>query len=70
MAARPLWSAHGRLLTLTEGADLMLYDPALEGHDTSGQACTLAIDSGLAHPDVPLVLDADDASYPQAMRRG
>jgi hypothetical protein len=52
---------------LTESADLMLYDPTLEGHDTNGQACTLAIDSGLAHPDVPLVLDADDASYPQAM---
>jgi hypothetical protein len=45
----------------------MLYDPTLEGHDTNGQVCTLAIDSGLAHPDVPLVLDADDASYPQAM---
>jgi hypothetical protein len=51
---------------LTEGADLMLYDPTLEGHGTNGQAYTLAIDSGLAHPDVPLVLDSDDPSYPQA----
>lgn len=45
----------------------MLYEPALEGHDTDGQTCTLTIDSVLAYPDVPLVLDADDASYPQAM---
>ena len=51
---------------LTEGADLMLYDPALEGQDSSGQRYKLAIDSGLAHPDVPLVLDSDDPNYPPA----
>ncbi len=45
---------------LTEGADLMVYDPTLEGHDREGRSYNLAIDSGLAHPDVPLVLDCDD----------
>ncbi len=51
---------------LTNGADLMLYDPALEGIGLDGTSQTLAIDSGRAHPEVPLLLDSDDANYPAA----
>jgi hypothetical protein len=47
---------------LTEGADLMIYDPKLVGRDHAGRTYNLAIDSGLAHPDVPLVLETDEAA--------
>ncbi len=45
---------------LTEGADLMIYDPKLTARDHTGQIYNLAIASGIAHPEVPLVLAADD----------
>lgn len=51
---------------LTEGADLMLYDPALESQDANGQRFKLAVDSGRAHPEVPLVLESDDPHYSPA----
>ena len=41
---------------LTEGADLMIYDPHLVAVDETGQSHNLAIDSALAHPDVPMLL--------------
>jgi hypothetical protein len=41
---------------LSEGADLMIYDPQLSARDEAGQAHNLAMDSALAHPDVPMVL--------------
>src|SRR5689334_22427096 len=41
---------------LTEGADLMIYDPELTALDPENHRYNLAIDSALAHPDVPLLL--------------
>jgi hypothetical protein len=41
---------------LSAGADLMLYDPELTALDGAGWRYNLAVDSALAHPDVPLLL--------------
>ena len=41
---------------LTEGADLMIYDPQLTAPDADGHVHSLAVDSALAHPDVPMLL--------------
>jgi hypothetical protein len=41
---------------LTEAADLMIYDPQLTALDQEGRRYNLAIDSALAHPDVPMLL--------------
>jgi hypothetical protein len=41
---------------LSEGADLMIYDPDLFATDDAGRQHNLALDSALAHPDVPMVL--------------
>ena len=41
---------------LSAGADLMIYDPQLTALDHAGQRYNLAVDSALAHPDVPLLL--------------
>ena len=41
---------------LTEGADLMIYDPQLTAPDAEGRVHSLAVDSALAHPDVPMLL--------------
>jgi hypothetical protein len=41
---------------LTEGADLMIYDPQLTSPDAEGCLHSLAVDSALAHPDVPMLL--------------
>src|SRR5690349_12712216 len=39
---------------LSEGADLMIYNPRLTAADESGQTHNLAIESARAHPDVPM----------------
>ena len=41
---------------LTEGADLMIYDPELVGIDDEGNVYNLALDSARAHPEVPMIL--------------
>ena len=41
---------------LTEGADLMIYDPRLTSPDEQGNPHYLAVESALAHPDVPMLL--------------
>jgi len=41
---------------LTEGADLMIYDPRLTALDEAGQPHNLALESAVAHPDVPMLL--------------
>ncbi len=41
---------------LTEAADLMIYDPQMSAVDGEGNRHNLAIDSALAHPDVPMVV--------------
>jgi hypothetical protein len=51
---------------LTEGAHLMIYDPTLVSLDASGRRHNLAIDSALAHPDVPMLLAWASASAPDA----
>jgi hypothetical protein len=49
---------------LTEGADLMIYDPQLRAPDAEGRVHSLAIDSALAHPDVPMLLAWSPESVP------
>jgi hypothetical protein len=49
---------------LTEGAELMIYDPELTGIDERGRAYNLAVDSALAHPEVPLLLAWPEADAP------
>jgi len=41
---------------LTEGADLMIYDPHLTAFDDAGHEHNLATESAVAHPDVPMLL--------------
>jgi hypothetical protein len=49
---------------LTEGADLMIYDPRLTTVDSDGRVHRLAADSATAHPDVPVLLAWSAASAP------
>ena len=51
---------------LTEGADLMIYDPQLTAPDAEGRVHSLAADSALAHPDVPMLLAWSPKSVPDA----
>ena len=51
---------------LTEGADLMVYDPTLASLDADGHSHNLAVDSALAHPDVPMLLAWSPDSVPDA----
>jgi hypothetical protein len=51
---------------LSEGADLMIYDPDLVAIDDAGRQHNLALDSALAHPDVPMVLAWSGATVPEA----
>jgi hypothetical protein len=51
---------------LTEGADLMIYDPTLTSLDANGTRHSLAVDSALAHPDVPLLLAWSPDAVPDA----
>jgi len=55
---------------LTEGAELMIYDPSLTALDAQGQRYSLTIDSARAHPDVPLLLawPPDTAPDPGTLR--
>lgn len=41
---------------LTEGADLMIYDPRLTALDDGGHEHNLAIESAQAHPEIPMLL--------------
>jgi hypothetical protein len=41
---------------LTEAAELMIYDPELTAEDQAGRGHNLAVDSALAHPEVPMLL--------------
>lgn len=49
---------------LTEGADLMIYDPGLTAPDAEGSVHTLAMESALAHPNVPMLLAWSPESPP------
>ena len=49
---------------LTEAADLMIYDPHLTGLDSEGNCHNLAVESALAHPEVPMLLAWSPAEVP------
>jgi hypothetical protein len=51
---------------LTEAADLMIYNPDLLGYGADGAPHLLALDSGKAHPDVPLLLAWDGDEEPSS----
>ena len=51
---------------LTEGADLMIYDPQMSAPDSEGQTHNLATESALAHPEVPMLLAWSPTSVPDA----
>jgi hypothetical protein len=51
---------------LSEGADLMIYAPDLFAVDDTGRRHNLALDSALAHPDVPMLLAWSGAGVPEA----
>lgn len=51
---------------LTEGADLMIYDPLLTAGDAEDHLHNLATDSALAHPDVPMLLAWSNEGAPDA----
>src|SRR5215831_11299853 len=51
---------------LTEGADLMIYDPLLTAQDNMGQRYNLAVDSARAHPELPMLLAWSPSSTPDA----
>jgi hypothetical protein len=58
---------------LTEGADLMVYDPQLTAVDPQGRRYNLALDSARAHPEIPLLLawapdEVPDAGTLRAVR--
>ena len=44
----------------------MVYDPTLVSFDADGQSHNLAIDSALAHPEVPMLLACSPDSVPDA----
>jgi hypothetical protein len=41
---------------LSEGADLMIYDPGMAVVDDTGEAHNLALDSAIGQPDLPMLL--------------
>ena len=51
---------------LTEGADLMIYDPRLTSTDAYGRVHNLAVESALAHPEVPMLLAWPPDGVPDA----
>jgi hypothetical protein len=52
---------------LSDGADLMIYDPCLTALDPAGATYNLALESAKAQPDVPMLL-AWPASVPPDVR--
>src|SRR6266511_2108002 len=53
---------------LTEAADLMIYSPDLIGMGVDGAPHSLAVDSGQAHPDLPLLLAWAGEQEPGSVR--
>jgi hypothetical protein len=54
---------------LTEGADLLIYNPDLLGYGIDGAPHLLALDTGEAHPDVPLLLAWAGEEEPSSVAR-
>ena len=55
---------------LTRDADLMIYDPRITAKDAKGNVHNLAVDSALAHPEVPMLLTWPPESAPEAAALG
>ena len=53
---------------LSEGADLMIYDPALSVMTETGRTVNLAVESAHAHPDVPMLLAWPPGRAPEFAR--
>ena len=58
---------------LTDGADLLIYDPRMTAVDRDGERYNLAVDSACAHPELPMLLawappDVPDAGTLRALR--
>jgi hypothetical protein len=51
---------------LSEGADLMIYDPGLIAYDEAGHSHNLAVDSALADRNTPMLLAWSRATAPDA----
>jgi len=51
---------------LTEGADLMIYDPRLNAPDGAGHVHNLATESALSDPTVPMLLAWSPETVPDA----
>jgi hypothetical protein len=51
---------------LSEGADLMISDPHLTAFDDAGALRNVALDSAIAHPDVPMLLAWSRTTVPDA----
>jgi hypothetical protein len=51
---------------LTEAADLMIYDPLLTAVNQEGERYNLAVESALAHPEVPMLLAWSPPHVPDA----
>jgi hypothetical protein len=49
----------------TGGADLMIYDPLLTAVNAQGDRYSLAVDSALSHPDIPMLLAWSPAEVPE-----
>jgi len=43
---------------LTDAADVLVYDPTLVALDDAGAPHNLAVESALAHPDIPMLVTA------------
>lgn len=43
---------------LTDAADVLVYDPTLVALDDDGAAHNLAVESALAHPEIPMLVTA------------
>jgi hypothetical protein len=51
---------------LTEAADLMIYDPLMTAVNPAGERDNLALESALAHPEVPMLLAWSPPHVPDA----
>jgi hypothetical protein len=45
---------------LTDGADLLIYDPTLVALDAAGVVRNLAVESALAHPNIPMLVTSSN----------
>jgi hypothetical protein len=53
---------------LTDAADVLIYDPTLVALDANGAAQNLAVESALAHPDLPMLVTTFTPAEAEATR--